>query len=68
MDGSADSISLQQWVEELAPNPTDDLLLQIDIEGAEYRNIIATSAETLRRFRIIIIEATYYTKKIKFNL
>ena len=31
-------------------------MLQIDIEHAEYRNILAVSSETLRRFRIICME------------
>ena len=49
-----DSISLEDWVAE--HNPSGDLLLQIDIEGAEYRNILATPDETLARFRIIVLE------------
>ena len=32
------------------------LLLQMDIEGAEYRNILATYDETLARFRVIVLE------------
>jgi hypothetical protein len=56
VDGSADSISLEEWVKELAPNPKDDLILQMDIEGAEYRNLINTPDSILHRFRIILIE------------
>jgi hypothetical protein len=51
-----DSISLDQWVHELAPGNQEDLLLQMDIEGAEYENLLACSDSTLRRFRIIVIE------------
>jgi len=51
-----DSISLDDWVEELAPNPQDDLILQMDIEGAEWRNLDALTDKTLCRFRIIVIE------------
>jgi hypothetical protein len=51
----ADAISLPDWVEDLAPGG-DDLLLQMDIEGAEYRNILACPSEQLRRFRIIVFE------------
>jgi len=51
-----DCISLERWVGELSPNPEDDLLLQIDIEGAEYRNFLQTPAATLNRFRIIVVE------------
>lgn len=56
VDGSEDSISLQGWVQELAPDSNDDLILQIDIEGAEYRNLLKTSDVVMRRFRIIVIE------------
>lgn len=51
-----DSISLADWVNELEPEATDDLLLQMDIEGAEYRNLLKTPEAILRRFRIIVIE------------
>jgi hypothetical protein len=50
------SISLEDWVADLAPDPADDLLLQMDIEGAEYRNLLACPDEVLARFRIIVIE------------
>lgn len=55
INGGDDSISLQEWVETSSPD-TNDLLLQIDIEGAEYRNLLETPREILRRFRIIVIE------------
>lgn len=55
INNNADSISLSGWVDELAPYD-DDLILQIDIEGAEYRNLLNTPESTLLRFRIIIIE------------
>lgn len=56
VNGGADSISLAEWVHELAPCVEDDLILQIDIEGAEYRNLLGTDDSILRRFRIIVIE------------
>jgi len=49
-----DNIALADWVAMSAP--TGDLLLQMDIEGAEYRNILGTPDETLQRFRIIVLE------------
>jgi hypothetical protein len=33
-----------------------DLLLQMDIEGAEWRVLMDTSPETLKRFRIMVVE------------
>ena len=56
IDGGEDSISLKEWVEELSPDASKDLILQIDIEGAEYRNLLAADSITLNRFRIIVIE------------
>lgn len=48
-------ISLDDWVEKYAPNGRD-LVLQMDIEGAEYDVLEAASDEVLSRFRIILIE------------
>lgn len=48
-------ITLDDWVARYAPGD-GDLLLQMDIEGAEYGVLDAASPETLRRFRIIVIE------------
>ena len=56
VNGAGDSISLEDWVSELAPDASDDLILQMDIEGAEYRNLLNTPESILRRFRIIVIE------------
>jgi hypothetical protein len=54
VEPGADHISLEQWMKQ---NQVDgDLLLQMDIEGAEYRNILATDDETLSRFRVIVLE------------
>jgi Methyltransferase FkbM domain len=33
-----------------------DLLLQMDIEGAEYRVLTSSSIETLRKFRVMVVE------------
>lgn len=51
-----DSISLTAWVAQYATNPDDDLILQMDIEGAEYRNLLNTSSDVLNRFRIVVVE------------
>jgi len=47
--------SLDSWVSRYAQN-CNNLLLQIDIEGAEFEAIIASSRETLSKFRIIVAE------------
>ena len=48
-------ITLESWVHQYVPGKSD-LILQMDIEGAEYGVIMDTSPETLRRFRIMAIE------------
>lgn len=54
--GAKNAISLEKWVNEQAGPKSDDLLLQIDIEGAEYRNLLNCPNDILKRFRIIVIE------------
>ena len=51
-----DTITMDQWVSEHCPSSTSDLLLQMDIEGAEYYSIINMTDALLRRFRIMVIE------------
>lgn len=55
VDGAENSITLDRWVNARA-NDASDLLLQMDIEGAEVRNLLATSDAVLQRFRIIVLE------------
>lgn len=47
--------TLDSWVKKYTPNG-NDLLMQIDIEGAEYESIISASQETLGRFKVIVAE------------
>lgn len=56
VDGTANSITLDEWVAQSVEDTRSDLLLQMDIEGAEYRNLSAVSTETLQRFRVIVLE------------
>ena len=51
----ADFTTLDAWVEACEPG-NSDLLLQMDIEGAEFASIINTSNALLGRFRIMIFE------------
>ena len=58
--GAADGgefITLQTWMNSQPQTHNDnDLLLQMDIEGAEYDVFITTPMDTLKRFRIIVVE------------
>lgn len=47
------TLTMDQW---LSRAPDGDLLLQMDIEGAEYSVLLATTPDALRRFRIIVVE------------
>jgi hypothetical protein len=49
------SISLQDWLDDHTPK-SRSLLLQIDIEGAEYESLLNTPTGHLDQFRIIVIE------------
>lgn len=50
------SISLNTWVQSNVSQEEHDLLLQMDIEGAEYDCLINTPESMLNRFRIMVIE------------
>ncbi|MEM1140951.1 MAG: hypothetical protein AAGI88_00050 [Pseudomonadota bacterium] len=56
LPGTPDSTDLNSWISDYYPDTADDLMLQIDIEGAEYRNILHAPPETLGRFRVIVME------------
>jgi hypothetical protein len=50
-------IDMNTWVNKYVDeNSNEDLLLQMDIEGAEYSALLSCPAQVLNRFRIIAIE------------
>lgn len=58
--GSSDSkefVTLSSWVaNKLDAQQKTDLILQMDIEGAEFEVLIETPIDILRKFRIMVIE------------
>ena len=54
-DDTGDFVTMQKWIAENAAHDSD-LMLQMDIEGAEYDVLPGISSETLARFRIMLIE------------
>ena len=48
-------ISLGDWMKSSGKS-TGDLILQMDIEGAEFQTLLSLSTSELERFRIIVIE------------
>ena len=51
-----DFITLETWVESSKIGNQNDLMLQMDIEGAEYITLINMSDSLMKLFRIIVIE------------
>ena len=51
-----DFMTLDDWVTSSWPASEDELLLQIDIEGAEYEVFLNVSDQLMKRFRIIVVE------------
>ncbi len=48
------TMRLESWIND---NKSDgEMLLQMDIEGAEYQIILDTPSDTIRKFRILVIE------------
>lgn len=50
-------ITMDTWIRDSGVDEASDLLLQMDIEGAEYAALTNISSEYLNKFRIIVIEA-----------
>jgi hypothetical protein len=57
--GSSDRgeyLTLATWKDKYIPDYSGDMILQMDIEGAEYEVILSTPDRLLDQFRIIVIE------------
>jgi len=51
--------TLSSWKDKYLKHYEGDLILQMDIEGAEYPVILSTPSELLSQFRILVIEIHY---------
>lgn len=51
-----ETVTLERWLIEANLDKSRDLLLQMDIESAEWQSLMCTPSEILERFRIIVIE------------
>lgn len=62
--GSRDTdelITLQSWMESCSTiGPSDEFVLQMDIEGSEYETLLATPSKFLNHFRILVLEIHGY--------
>ena len=52
-------LTLQSWKDKYIKGYSDDLLLQMDIEGSEYEVILGAQDSLLNQFRIAVIEFHY---------
>jgi len=52
-------VTLDAWRNRHIPDYRGDLILQMDIEGAEFETMISISTELLSQFRIMIVEFHY---------
>ena len=51
------NITLEKWINDKLPRyKKKNLLLQMDIDGAEYEVLLSTTDQILKKFRILIIE------------
>lgn len=55
-------ISLSDWISASNLRSNGDLLLQIDIEDAEWQVLASLDTQTLQRFRIIVIELHFLSQ------
>lgn len=52
-------MTLDDWKEDKLPDNRTDLILQMDIEGAEFETLLGVSSQLLAQFRIMVIEFHY---------
>ena len=58
-------MTLDEWKEDKLPGYRGDLILQMDIEGAEFEALLSVSPQLLAQFRIMIIE--FHALQALFN-
>lgn len=60
-------ITMDAWFGKyLGDSTTDDMILQMDIEGGEYATLLSTPQRLLDRFRIIVIEFHHLFKLLDY--
>lgn len=64
-DDSPDSMSLEDWLRKSQAANGAGHLLQMDIEEAEYSNLLASSRETLEEFSIMVVEFHGLAKRLR---
>jgi hypothetical protein len=68
VENNQETVTLERWLIESNLDKSRELLLQMDIEGAEYRTLLCTPTKILERFRIIVVEFHGLDKFTNYNL
>jgi FkbM family methyltransferase len=63
-----DSITLEKFLKKCNLDLVDELILKMDIESAEYEVLLDASLDTLKKFRIMVIEFHYFSKSLNPDL
>lgn len=67
VENNQETVTLERWLIESNLDKSRELLLQMDIEGAEYRTLLYTPSKILERFRIIVVEFHGLDKFTNYN-
>lgn len=65
---SGEYITLEEFIKKCNLNSADELILKMDIESAEYEVLLDASLDTLKKFRIMVIEFHYFSKSLNPDL
>jgi len=61
-------ITLEKFLKKCNLDLVDELILKMDIESAEYEVLLDASLDTLKKFRIMVIEFHYFSKSLNPDL
>jgi FkbM family methyltransferase len=61
-------VTLEKFLNEFNLNSVGELILKLDIESAEYEVLLDVSMDTLKKFRILIVEFHYFSKSLNPDL
>lgn len=66
-ENNDETVTLESWLSEVTLDNSNELLLQMDIEGAEYQTLMCTPSNVLEKFRIIVTEFHSLNNFIDYN-
>ncbi len=63
-----DYVTLEKFLENCNLDSAEDLILKMDIESAEYEVLLDASMDTLKKFRIMVVEFHYFSRSLNPEL